>query len=153
MYQTEAQLKGTKAHESVDQGTYSDRKDVIMALDVYCEQYGLIGKIDLYYADKGLLVERKRQIKQIYDGYIYQLYGQYFALKEMGYAVKKIQLYSMIDNKKYNVKLPEDDTERWKAFEKLIDEMRLFQMDDFTQENQLKCRNCIYEPACDRSKK
>lgn len=153
MYQAEAQLKGTKAHESVDQGTYSDRKDVIMALDVYCEQYGLIGKIDLYYADKGLLVERKRQIKQIYDGYIYQLYGQYFALKEMGYAVKKIQLYSMIDNKKYNVKLPEEDTERWMAFESLIEEMKQFQMDTFTQENPLKCQNCIYEPACDRSRK
>lgn len=36
-------------------------------------------------------------------------------------------------------------------FEMLIHEMREFRLDDrFIQENANKCKNCIYEPACDR---
>ena len=56
---------------------------------MYCEKYRLLGKIDIYDGKKKILRERKRQIKQVYDGYIFQLYGQYFSLIEMGYEVDK----------------------------------------------------------------
>ena len=77
----------------------------MQSLDVYCEKYRLLGKIDIYDGKKKILRERKRQIKQVYDGYIFQLYGQYFSLIEMGYEVDKMELYSMIDNKKYPIEL------------------------------------------------
>ena len=77
MYQSKAQINGTKAHEKVDNEQYSTRKNVITALDVYSEKYRIIGKIDIYDGDKRLLVERKKHINKIYDGYIFQLYAQY----------------------------------------------------------------------------
>lgn len=67
MYQTKAQINGTKAHEKVDNEQYSTRKNVITALDVYSEKYRIIGKIDIYDGDKRLLVERKKHINKIYD--------------------------------------------------------------------------------------
>ena len=120
---------------------------------MYSEQYGLCGKIDLFYIEKGLLVERKRQIKTIFDGYIFQLFAQCFGLREQGYEVKKMQLYSYIDNKKYDVALPEDNQEMLIKFETLLHDMHTFDMHTFTPNNKGKCENCIYEPACDRSLK
>lgn len=151
MFQTESQLSGKKAHERIDDSAYSTRKDVLTALDVYSEKYHLIGKIDIYDMRTGTLVERKRQIKHIYDGYVFQVYGQYYALLEMGYTVNKIFLHSLIDNKRYGVPLPYEDAGMQRKFEDTIYEMRHFEMDFFQQTNSEKCRNCIYEPACDRS--
>lgn len=151
LYQSEDQLNGTKAHEKVDNGRYSTEENILMGLDVFCERYGLIGKIDVYDEKKKILRERKRQIKTIYDGYIFQLYAQYFAMKEMGYIVEQLQLYSMIDNKVYKILLPEQDIVMFEKFENLIVKMRSFRMEDgFVQENPSKCKRCIYEPACDR---
>lgn len=149
-YQSEYQINGTKAHEAVDNNKYSSRKNVLQAVSVYSEKYNIVGKIDIFDIDTGILTERKRQIKNIYDGYVFQLYAQYFALCEMGYIVKKIQLYSMIDNKKYPISLPDDDKEMFDKFEQLIDVMKSFKLDDFVQTNSEKCARCIYEPACDR---
>ena len=122
-------------------------------MDVYSEKYGLIGRIDIYDQEKETLIERKRQIKTIYDGYIFQVYAQCVALREMGYGVKNIFLYSMVDNKKNPVPLPESNLDMFRKFEKTVEEIREFTMDDFTQTNPLKCQNCIYEPACDRGLK
>lgn len=150
LYQNEDQLNGTKAHEKVDKGQYSSEETILMGLDVFCEKYGLIGKIDVYDEKKKILRERKRKIKTIYDGYVFQLYAQYFALKEMGYVVEQLQLYSMVDNKVYKVALPEQDTIMFEKFENLIAKMRAFRMEEgFVQENLSKCERCIYEPACD----
>lgn len=151
LYQNEEQINGTKAHEKVDKGQYSSEENVLMGLDVFCEKYGLIGKIDVYDGNKKILRERKRQIKTIYDGYVFQLYAQYFSLKEMGYNVEQLQLYSMVDNKVYKILLPEQDKIMFEKFEKLIKEMRVFRMENgFLQKNLAKCERCIYEPACDR---
>ena len=151
LFQSEAQIKGTKAHEAVDSGCYSKKSSILQSLDVYCEKYRLLGKIDIYDGKKKILRERKRQIKQVYDGYIFQVYGQYFSLIEMGYEVDKMELYSMIDNKKYPIELPHNNINMLMKFEMLIHEMREFRLDDrFIQENANKCKNCIYEPACDR---
>ena len=150
LFQSNKQINGTAAHEKVDNHTYSSKKNILSAIDVYCEKYGLSGKIDLYNVDTGVLTERKRTIKTIYDGYVFQVYAQYFALIELGYQVKKISLYSMTDNKKYDIKLPADNIEMLGKFERTIQEMRSFRLEQFVQSNPLKCTNCIYEPACDR---
>lgn len=151
IYQNSDQINGTAAHKNVDEGTYTSKSNILMGLDVYCEKYNLIGKIDILDVDKKLLRERKKKIKTIYDGYVFQVYAQYFALIEMGFSVSKIEIYSMDDHKKYNIPLPDEDPVMFKKFEQVIKDIRAFSMDKFIQSNELKCQHCIYEPACDRT--
>lgn len=151
MFQSKYQIDGTKAHEKIDNGQYSSRKCILMAIDVYSENYGIIGKIDMYDESKKLLIERKKHINKVYDGYVFQLYAQYYAMTEMGYEINKLEIRSMDDNKKYVIKLPDQDTEMKQKFERLILEMRTFELEEFEQTNIEKCKHCIYEDACDRS--
>ncbi len=153
LYQSSYQLNGTKAHQCIDNGTYSDKKTVLQGISVYSQELGIQGKIDVFDIEKGLLTERKNQIVKIYDGYIYQLYAQYYALTEMGYKVKKIRFHSIKDNKNYDIKLPEEDKETDKKFKELIAKMHNFDMEKYTPTNAEKCNKCIYEPSCDRSLK
>lgn len=151
IYQGKKQLDGKAAHKTVDEHSASTGKNIVTGLDVFSEKYGLVGKIDYYDLDRGILIERKKKIKTIYDGYIFQLYGQYFSMIEMGYGVNGLAMYSMDDNKKYKVLLPEDDSEMLLKFEKVIEDINAFDIEKFSQKNRDKCLNCIYEPACDRS--
>ena len=151
LYQRAEQINGTHAHKAIDSGQYSSKKNVLQGMDVYSEKFNIRGKIDVFDADSGVLTERKNKINKIYDGYIFQLYAQYYALVEMGYCVKKIRFHSMRDNKNYNIKLPSEDTEMNQKFKNVIKSMREFNMETFQQTNVEKCKNCIYEPACDRS--
>ncbi len=152
-YQCSDQLEGTAAHEKSDTGAYSTKKSMLQGISVYSEKYNLMGKIDTFDAEKGILTERKKKIKTIYDGYVFQLYGQYFALTEMGYTVNQIRLYSIDDNKTYPVALPQDDKAMCDKFEKLIDKIGEFELDTFEQDNSSKCERCIYEPLCSFSVK
>ncbi len=88
-------------------------------------------KIDIYDSKQKVLIERKRKITTIYDGYILQLYAQYHALTEMGYFVKEIRLYSLVDNKTYPIALPEDDNNHQEMFEHTLQAIRDFQLEDF----------------------
>lgn len=151
IFQTTDQINGTNAHSAIEEGRYSSRKSVLQGISVYSDKYKFFGKIDILDTDKQLLTERKKKIQTIYDGYIFQLYAQYFALNEMGYEVKKIRLYSMDDNKGYSIKLPEEDKEMLFKFEKVIYDIRNFAPQNFIQTNPQKCMRCIYEPACDRA--
>lgn len=83
LYQGKSQINGAKAHETIDIKTQSNDKKFIYAKEVYCERYNLMGKIDCYDIEKEILIERKKKISTIYDGYIYQLYAQYFAILEL----------------------------------------------------------------------
>lgn len=150
-YQNKVQILGLNAHQTIDSHTYSSSKKILQGIDCYCEKYNLVGKIDLYDIEKGVLTERKRTIKTVFDGYVFQLYAQYFALKEMGYNCKIIRLYSYTDNKIYLQSLPEDNKEMLNKFENLLKMIKQFDMDHFVQSNKSKCQHCIYEPACDRS--
>lgn len=151
LYQTSAQINGTHVHSKIDEGSYSTSSSVKQGLEVYSSEYNLIGKIDLFDVKKSLLTERKKKVSTIYDGYIFQLYAQYFALKEMGYEVKYLRIHSYDDNKNYDIPLPEKDNEMYEKFKEVIESIRAFNPEEFEQTNRLKCCNCIYEPYCDRS--
>lgn len=150
-YQCSDQINGTAAHEAIDTQTYSSHHDVLQAIPIVCEKYKLIGKIDLFYQKEGLLVERKKRIKTIYDGYVFQIYAQYYGMVEMGYEVNKLKLYSKDDNHSYPILLPDENLEMKIKFLKLLHQVQGFQVESFRQTNREKCVHCIYEPACDRS--
>lgn len=150
-FQQAPQLNGAQAHAAVDTARYSQRKNILQGISVYSEKYNLTGRIDIYDAGRHLLIERKKKIKFIYDGYVFQIYAQYFAMTEMGYIIDKLRLYSMDDNKSYDIPLPEQNPEMLRRFEQTVYELKNFELDSFRQTNIEKCRNCIYEPACGRS--
>lgn len=147
IYQSTYQVAGTNAHKSIDDKKYSDKKSVLQGINIYSDEFGLIGKIDIFDIEKKLLTERKNKITKIYDGYIFQLYAQYYSLIEMGYKVEKIRFHSIKDNKNYNIKLPNQDKEMDNKFRKLMNEIKNFRIDSYIQTNKKKCENCIYEPS------
>lgn len=151
LFQCSDQINGTNAHRAIDKATYSTHSEVLQGLPVYCAEYNIQGKIDIFDAEKGILTERKKKIVRLYDGYYFQLYAQCLSLREMGYSVKIIRFYSKDDNKLYPVALPEDNPEMFDKFKKTVFNIQTFDIVNFKQTNAEKCRHCIYEPACDRS--
>lgn len=147
-YKRVPQKAGTLKHKNIDEKRYSTRKNIMQGTSVFCEKYNIGGKIDLFDKENGELVERKNKIKKIYDGYRYQLYAQYFCLKEMGYNVKKLFLHSLSDNKRYLLKIP--GTKEIKEFENLLEDIRSFDLHQKSiTQNPEKCKNCIYSELCD----
>ena len=147
-YQGISQVKGNLAHKSIDTGKYSSKKSILKGLDIYSEELGVVGKIDLYDLNKKELVERKNKITKIYYGYYLQIYAQYFCLLEMGFEVSKIKFYSISDNKSYYLDLP---TQKEKDdLIQVIKEIKEFKLEDrnFSQ-NKNKCEMCIYKDLCD----
>lgn len=126
---------------------YSTLKSIFTGLDVFSEELGLIGKIDIYDSDKKELIERKNKIKRIYEGYYLQVYAQYFCMVEMGYEIEKITLRSLSDNKSYSVPLPGGAEKR--RLQEVISEMKSFNLDAEFSQNPNKCRMCIYRELCD----
>ncbi len=152
LYQTTAQTAGKAAHKTIDERRYTTAKNVLQGLDVYSEKYAIGGKIDVYDKSKALLTERKKKIKTIYDGYIYQLFAQYHCLTEMGYKVARLQLYSMADNRVYPVKTPLEDPEMQRQFEQLVAAIRQYDLQAPFEPDEKKCRQCIYCNLCDVAK-
>lgn len=149
VYQQTAQTKGLAAHKTIDNQSYSSAMSVLQGMEVYSHRYNIAGKIDIFDQKKGLLSERKKKIKVIYDGYIYQLYAQCFALEDMGFSVKSLRLYSIDDNKAYPIEMPENDPQRLQAFETLLIKIRRFNLADDFIPNPNKCIHCIYSNVCD----
>lgn len=149
LYHATPQINGRIAHQSVDQKQATTAKDCIMALSVYSETFGVIGKIDLYRKSTKTLVERKYQLKQIYQGQIYQLWMQYYCMQEMGYEVERIVFYETSRNKTYNVPLPKEQEKlELLAF---IDSFRNYNPKNPIIVNPNKCRHCIYCNLCDKT--
>lgn len=150
LYQSAPQVAGRAAHRSVDSGRYSTRRDVMQGLDVYSEKFNLCGRIDIYVGKTKTLRERKKKIKRLYDGYVFQLYAQYFCMIEMGFEVETLSLYSMDDNKSYKVALPERDMPVYRSFCDLIKSIQNYCLTEtpFTP-NPAKCAGCIYRELCD----
>ena len=151
LYEGEAQFLGTAAHSAIDEKRYSFKKSVLQGIEIFSSKYNLCGKIDTFFNDSGVLRERKKKIVQIYDGYIFQIYAQYFCLIEMGYAVKKLELYSMDTNKIYPVAKPEENITMKEKFEVLVKTINNYDLNsDFTP-NINKCLKCIYSQLCDKT--
>lgn len=150
MYKATPQITGTIAHNSIDSKKASTRKADIMSLPVYSETLGISGRIDLYKADKYQLIERKNNLKKIFRGQIYQLWGQYFCMTEMGYEVRELAFYEISTNKMIPISLP--DEEDRKELETFIRNFIAFDpyFQDFTV-NKNKCIHCIYCNLCDKT--
>lgn len=143
-YHEEAQTAGKIAHENIEQGTYSSAKRFLQGIEVYSEKYDIAGKIDIYDSKEKALIERKNKIQWIYDGYKFQLYAQYFCMREMGYEIEKLYLHSLSDNKRYSVEIP--DTSETAAFEKILNDINNFGPKDIKNHQCPRCRNHIYSP-------
>lgn len=149
VYHKDIQIKGKIAHQSIDQKKYSTSKYILQGLPVYSNQYSLCGRVDIFNMKTGILTERKKQVKKIYDGFIFQIYAQYYCMIEMGYEIRKLFIYSLDNNKKFFIPLPKDNTEMELKFKNLLYQIDQFQLSDNFKPNKNKCKNCIYNNLCD----
>lgn len=149
LYHATPQTKGKLAHEPVDLKTSSNRSDDIFALPVFSEQLGLMGKIDVYNRKEKKLIERKYQLKHIYQGQIYQLWAQYFCMVEMGYEIESIAFYEISTKKIMPISIP-SDTDR-EELESFIVSFKTFNPLTPIKVNPNKCRHCIYCNLCDKT--
>ena len=148
LFHATPQAQGKAVHTAIDEKTYSSRKDEIVGLSVYCDELGILGKIDLYKAKERLLIERKYQLNTIYQGQIYQLWAQYFCMTEMGYKIDKLAFYAISNNKTYPIPLPtEEDKKELMAF---IQKFKDYNPEKEIPVNINKCTHCIYCNLCDK---
>lgn len=147
LYKEDAQLRGSYAHRSIDEGTSYD-DDIISGIYVSSERYDLIGRIDRFRASTGTLVEAKRHIEKIHEGYVMQLYAQCFCMEESGYDVHGLALYDIERKKSHPVAMPCDDPEMLERFESTLQTMRFFDVGSFDDVDASKCAGCIYKEIC-----
>jgi len=141
------QTRGTLAHESLEEGGYSTRANVITGKSVYSDEFGIIGKIDIYDERNFQLIERKYRLKRIYDGHKLQLWAEYVCMIEMGYAVNKLTIRSLKDNRSYDITLP--DSADLMMLKGIISKMRHYLPDGRPDGiTPAKCANCIYASLC-----
>lgn len=150
MYHATPQTRGKASHYTIDHKTASHRADDLLSLPVYSDVYGLMGKIDVYRGKEKLLIERKYQLKQIFQGQIYQLWAQMLCLQEMGYEVQSLAFYEISTNKKLPVALP--TAQDLLLFQAFLQRFRNFDpaVTPFTL-NPNKCHHCIYSNLCDKT--
>lgn len=141
-YHQTPQIAGTLNHESVEKDTYSTSRRYVCGLEVGSERYNLVGKIDIYDRERKCLIERKTRIKTIYPGYRYQLYAQYFCMKEMGFDVRELFIHSLEDNKRY--KIPTPKKKERGEFEEVLRKMREFGPEDMRKHSCERCARSIY---------
>ena len=148
-YHASPQTKGRAVHHASDNKTSSTRSNDIFNLPVFSEQFGLMGKIDVYRKDKKMLIEWKYQLHQIFQGQIYQLWAQMFCMREMGYEIEKLAFYEISTNKMIPVDMPGMEQET--QFELFINRFRTYNPEEQVKTNPNKCRHCIYCNLCDRT--
>lgn len=143
------QSRGRIRHKNIDIGKYSTAAKFLQGAAIYSEEHGLIGKLDIYNKETQELIERKYRVKQIFEGYKYQLYAQKLCLEEQGLQVSRMLIHSLADNKRYEIIMSNDDIT---AFFNLISEMRIFSLEDFRGGvSPNKCLNCIYSTLCEHA--
>lgn len=150
LFKAPPQTKGTIAHQGIDKKTGSTRKTDLMSLPVYCDELGISGKIDVYKQAQRLLIERKNCLKNIFRGQVYQLWGQYFCLKEMGFEVDRLAFYEISTNKMIDVEMPgsrgkQELADFIERFKKYVPASTAFKV------NPNKCAHCIYCNLCDKT--
>ena len=148
-YQAMPQTRGKIAHTPIDTGSGAHNKGDKYGLSVISHKYGLIGKIDVYKGREKILIERKYELKQIYRGQYYQLWAQYFCMKEMGYEVNKIGFYEISSKRTIYVDVP--NKEQTKEFEDFLKQFRSYDPEVLFVSNPNKCKHCIYSNLCDKT--
>lgn len=147
-YHQPQQTQGKIAHRTIDNANYSTSNKVITSMPVYSQEYQLIGVIDQLFLEWARLVETKQRIEFVYRGQQLQLHAQYLCLKEMGYKVSELQLYSKSTNKKFSVDLPDflDEIE----ITNIVSQIKNFNPETFDDTAVLanKCNKCIYSELC-----
>ena len=143
------QTRGRLAHKTTDERNASNRRRQLLALPVYSERLHLMGKIDIYNPESKTLIERKYQLRNIYQGQIYQLWAQYICLAEMGYEVERLEFYEMSTHKTTPIAPP--SPEQLQTFEDFIRRFRSFNPEESFPVNPNKCRHCIYCNLCDKT--
>lgn len=149
MFHASPQTKGKIAHKTIDTKKASNRTDDLVSLPVYSERYHLMGKIDIYNKKNKKLIERKYQLKHIFQGQIYQLWAQMFCLQEMGYDVESLAFYEISTNKMIPIELP--TKEEKETFNSFINNFQNFSPSDDLTVNPNKCQHCIYCNLCDKT--
>lgn len=148
VYHAVPQTRGKAAHAASDEKRSSTRKDDLQSLSVISEKYRIYGKIDIYFGGRHMLVERKYQLKQIFRGQYYQLWAQYFCMKEMGFDVLKLAFYEISTNRMIPVPLPGDNDIC--DFESFLSRFRSYDPLAQIQINPNKCSHCVYSALCDK---
>lgn len=146
-YHAVPQTAGKNAHHTVDSA--KGIKQQLTGLEVYSAELGLMGKIDVFDTESKTLTERKRKLKRIYQGQIWQLQAQYFCMLEMGYEVCKIEFYSMTDHKTYPQPLP--GLADKKTLLGVIGRIKSINCLMHLTINPNKCKHCIYNNLCDKT--
>lgn len=149
IYHATPQTQGKTAHKGVDKKTSSNKKNEILSLPVFSDELQIMGKIDVFKKDEKILIERKYQLKQIFKGQIYQLWAQFFCMKEMGYEIEEIAFYEISTNKMHKIPLPgEKEKNELKEF---IEKFKNFNPENQIVTNPNKCAHCIYCNLCDKT--
>lgn len=155
LFHEEAQSEGKIVHESIDNKTYSSRKNILQWLYVYSENYKIMWAIDIFDTKTWELIERKTEIfkdetwkEKIYRWQRYQLWWQMFCLEEMWYEVQSLWIYSVKDNKKYRIYKP--SSKEIVEFQNLLERYKKFDLlQKNWKQNSQKCIKCIYKELCD----
>lgn len=149
LYHAAPQTKGKATHQTIDHKTLSTRAEVLLALPIYSDRYHIFGKIDVYNQQTRTLIERKYQLKHIFQGQRYQLWAQYFCLREMGYPVEHLAFYEISTNKTIPIPLPSAADKR--EFQAFITSFRRYDPLQPLATNPNKCVHCIYCNICDKT--
>ena len=149
LYHARPQTRGRNAHETIDTKKASNRTEDLQSLPIISERYKLMGKIDLYRGKVKKLIERKYQLKNIYQGQIYQLWAQYLCMTEMGYEVMEIAFYEISTNKMIPVALPTE--EQLVQFQAFLKKYQTYDPEQPIVVNSNKCKHCIYCSLCDKT--
>lgn len=149
IYHATPQTRGQISHKTVDEKRGSTSRNVIYSLPVFSERYRLMGKIDLYRIKEKYLIERKYQLKHIYQGQLYQIWAQMICFKEMGYEVERIAFYEISTKRTIPVEMPSQ--EDIMQFEQHLDTFRTYDPLKPFSVNPNKCQHCIYCNLCDKT--
>lgn len=149
LYHAAPQVQGSISHAATDSKTSSSRRDDILSLPVFSDELRITGKIDMFRKSEGHLIERKYQLKNIYRGQLYQIWGQYFCLKEMGYDVKRLSFYEISTKRGIPVSIP--GKEEFNELKMVIEKYIQYKPDSKIDTNNNKCAHCIYCPMCDKT--
>jgi CRISPR-associated protein Cas4 len=147
-YHATPQTRGKAAHQSIDNKVASTKQSDIMALSVCSNKLKIFGKIDIYHKDTQKLIERKFELKQIYQGQVFQLWAQYFCMIEMGYTIKSIAFYEISRNRIIPIDIP--GIKEYNILMTFINHYRDFDPSMSFPINHNKCIHCVYSNLCDK---